>query len=163
MWPTEKEGFSDPQETAVKTDQDVLMVLEAEETRLQWETVLGALTDVVEAQGRRGIPGIDHGRVDFFCKEWTADSSARHGRTAAASFAAASRLPHCRAMRAVCAAGQDLTRAWPPFHSVVQRFADAWSAAASGDGHAAQARGGRCATADDGTTPSIRKFFAPKI
>lgn len=74
VWPTRKEGFSDPRCTAVVDLDDVRFVLASTETREAWEPILEGLVDALRVQKtKRFLPSIDHGRIDFFCKEWSAE------------------------------------------------------------------------------------------
>ena len=99
VWPTAKEGMSDPQNTAVKSVTDVVHVLSAPSLPL-WVEVLEALTESLRVQRSTGIfPSIDHGRIEHFILEW---SSAGH---------------------------RDAMQRTPNFASAVDSFAQAWNAA----------------------------------
>ena len=70
VWPTTKEGISDPFNTAVKDVADVVYILGAP-TLGTWAALLEALAAALRARGsRRVFPSIDHGRIDFFLREW---------------------------------------------------------------------------------------------
>ena len=72
VWPTTKEGMSDPLQTAVKDVTDVAFVL-GEPTLDLWAELLEALAAALRARGsRRVFPSIDHGRIEFFLREWGA-------------------------------------------------------------------------------------------
>ena len=70
VWPTTKEGISDPLNTAVKGVADVVFVLGAP-TLGTWTALLEVLAAALRARGsRRVFPSIDHGRIEFFLREW---------------------------------------------------------------------------------------------
>lgn len=71
VWPTTKEGMSDPCNTAVKDAVDAAFVLK-QPTAETWTALLEVLAAALRARGsRRVFPSIDHGRIDFFLKEWS--------------------------------------------------------------------------------------------
>jgi len=73
VWPTAKEGMNDYRQTAVTNDEDAVHVLTSESTRLLWQQVLAGLGKALRAQrSKKAFPTIDHGRIDYFCREWSA-------------------------------------------------------------------------------------------
>ena len=80
VWPTSKEGFSDPLNTAVKSPDDITHLLAAP-TVSQWVAILNLLSEALRArQSRRVFPSIDHGRIEFFVKEWESAEYREHMR-----------------------------------------------------------------------------------
>ena len=70
-FPTSKPGNADPRNTAVLNTNDARFVLGNAETRTAWIAVLQGLGSAIRAQRSRSVlPSIDHGRVEFFVKEW---------------------------------------------------------------------------------------------
>ena len=72
-------------------------------TRAAWTEVLDVLAQAVRSRskghGKRVFPSIDHGRIDFFLKEWSAQSY------------------------------QEAMKAQPEFAAAWQAFAAAWKGA----------------------------------
>ena len=100
VWPTTKVGYSDPKETACVDAHDIEYVLACEETRATWTSILDSLTACLHAQQRKSfLPSIDHGRIDYFVKEWVDDMHA------------------------------PLVAAYPQFQSALQGFVQAWQGA----------------------------------
>lgn len=74
VFPTSKEGISDPCSTAVKGRADIQYVL-ASHMLLDWTAILEALATALRERGsRRVFPSIDHGRIDYFIREWSDDT-----------------------------------------------------------------------------------------
>lgn len=71
VFPTEKEGFSDPDGTRV-TSTTAAWLLSNAATVDDWRLVLETICDLVEDNGMRVLPSIDHGRVHWFIKFWSA-------------------------------------------------------------------------------------------
>lgn len=71
VWPTEMEGMSDMNRTAVTGSTDAKWLLTFEPTRTQWVRILELLTEAVAAQRSwRPFPRIDQGRIGYFIKTW---------------------------------------------------------------------------------------------
>ena len=74
VWPTTKEGISDPAGAAVKGVADVSFVLSNQPTLDAWTSILANFALAIRARkSRRCIPGIDHGRIEYFLTEWSSD------------------------------------------------------------------------------------------
>ena len=102
VWPTTKVGFSDPKETACVDARDIDYVLTCEETRSTWTLILDILTACLHTQQCKSfLPSIDHGRIDYFVKEW------------------------------VDATHAPLVAAYPQFQAALQRFVHAWEGASA--------------------------------
>lgn len=101
VWPTTKEGMSDPRQTAIKSKADLKHVLAAPTVGV-WADMLDALAEVLSTRrSRKPIPSIDHGRIEYFLQEWSSEAYRKEARETAPTLAAA-----------------------------VERFATAWKAAA---------------------------------
>jgi uncharacterized protein (DUF1810 family) len=75
VFPTTLEGASDMRRTAVKDAADAQAVLEHASSRDQWTEILAGVADAVRTQKTRSVlPGIDHGRVDYFIPAWRGHS-----------------------------------------------------------------------------------------
>lgn len=74
VFPTTKVGSADTQwRTAVKGPDDVAFLMRHVASVAVWSSILERLVAVLRAQGARGaLPSVDHGRVDFFLREWSA-------------------------------------------------------------------------------------------
>lgn len=71
-FPTTLIGNNDDEETAVKNIEDALFVLENEETRKLWTTILINITESIKLQKtKKVIPKIDYGRIKFFIHDWS--------------------------------------------------------------------------------------------
>ena len=100
VWPTTKVGFSDPQETACTNVQDIAYVLACEETRAPWTKIFEGLTACLHIQKTKSfLPSIDHGRIDYFVKEWIDGDH------------------------------EPLVAEYPQFHSALHGFVEAWDQA----------------------------------
>ena len=100
VWPTKKEGFSDPLRTAVEDANDAKCVLMSHGTRKMWEAILNKLAEALRVQRTRAlIPDIDHGRIAFFCKEWSSQEY------------------------------QEAAAEYPEFQRAYQQFCEDWAAA----------------------------------
>lgn len=71
VWPTTKEGLNDARRTAVLNASDVAYVLGGPAAGV-WTQLLDAFAQLLESRrDRRCFPTIDHGRIDYFCIEWS--------------------------------------------------------------------------------------------
>jgi hypothetical protein len=74
VWPTTKEGVSDPCSTAVVNAADAAFVLSSASTRANWTALLEELAKALRTRAtRRVFPSVDHGRIDYFLREWSRD------------------------------------------------------------------------------------------
>ena len=74
VWPTTKPGISDPLQTSVSNLDDVTYVL-AGPALSTWTALLSNFAEALRARrSRRVFPSIDHGRIDYFIKEWSSPS-----------------------------------------------------------------------------------------
>lgn len=74
-FPTTKAGDADPHATALADAADARAVLGVGAVRAAWASVLELLSAALLAQQSRAVlPAIDHGRVDYFLREWAKTS-----------------------------------------------------------------------------------------
>ena len=67
-FPTEKEGFSEPEPKTAVTPASARVVLARAPGA--WREVLEEVCRLTATHGSEVLPSIDHGRVDFFCRFW---------------------------------------------------------------------------------------------
>ena len=67
-FPTEKEGFAEP-EPKTRVTRETARVVLARAPRA-WREVLEEVARLTAERGSDVLPSIDHGRVDFFCQFW---------------------------------------------------------------------------------------------
>ena len=104
VWPTTKPGVNDPLRVAVEHPGDVVHMMAAPSLSA-WTMTLDLLSEALYAQGsRRVFPSIDHGRIDYFIKEWSSRDY------------------------------QEAMRAQPTFAAAVDKFFDAWRTAGGNRG-----------------------------
>ena len=76
VWPTEKEGLSEPFPKSSIAPTDVELFLSQTDIE-QWTLILRLISDLLEHAHSRSeiIPKIDHGRIEFFFLFWQRNSS----------------------------------------------------------------------------------------
>ena len=98
VWPTTKPGINDHRQVSCDNAADVAFVMTGPSVKV-WGDLLDAFAKALRTRNsRRVFPSIDHGRIDYFCKEWSqADYQAS-------------------------------MKAQPEFAAAVERFRKAWAA-----------------------------------
>lgn len=67
--PTSVIGRNDSYNTGIKTEDDLLFVLNNKRTRIIWTKILKFLTKAMQYNGKSVFPEADHGRIKGFCNE----------------------------------------------------------------------------------------------
>ena len=78
VWPTTKEGSNEKNyidvNTAVKDENDAVWLIQSHQKRTKcldhWGRILDYIGDAIAISGIGILPGVDHGRIDFFYREW---------------------------------------------------------------------------------------------
>ena len=68
LWPTEKEGFAEPSpqtKVTIETAPDFIQIAPP-----IWRECLEYSTELIKKNGKKVIPYIDHGRIEYFIKFW---------------------------------------------------------------------------------------------
>ena len=98
VWPTTKPGVNDHRKVSCDNASDVAFMMTGPSVGV-WGDLLDAFAKaLITRNSRRVFPSIDHGRIDFFCKEW---SSVEY---------------------------KACMKAQPEFAAAVERFRNAWAA-----------------------------------
>ena len=68
LWPTEKEGFAEPFPCTCVTTETAPDLLRLAPS--VWRETLEYSTELVKTKGKKVIPFIDYGRIEYFVKFW---------------------------------------------------------------------------------------------
>ena len=68
LWPTAKEGFAEPEPCTRVTSETAADLLRYAPP--VWRECLEFSTELIKKDGKEVIPSIDHGRIEYFIKEW---------------------------------------------------------------------------------------------